>query len=192
MKLVSSGWRRRAKIGNNGPVGATPVPELSPSLSHPYAPPEAEQHDVPWRDFQQATKFGVVAGLGAAAFYLTFVFDRSHENVPILWIATLIAEAIVVVHTIGIWMTLISYRSDIPESEEHAVIRRALVVGEIETPSTDVFVCCAGEPIHLVIKTVIAAQEMKLPHNTWILDDGRDWGGIPDPKHQRPRQGGQR
>lgn len=143
-------------------------------VRHPFTPPPVAQHDVPWRDFQQATKFGVIAGLGAAAFYLTFIYDRAHENVPVLWIMTLIAESIVVLHTIGIWSLLISYRSDIPESEELAVIRRALVIGEIETPNVDVYICCAGEPLHLIIKTTLAAREMVLPHNTWILDDGRD------------------
>lgn len=146
---------------------------MADQVRHPFAPPPVEQHDVPWRDFQQATKFAVVAGLGAAAWYLTFVYDRSHENVPILWILTLIAESIVVLHTIGIWSSLVGYRSDIPEAEELAVIRRALVIAEIETPDTDVFICCAGEPLHLVVKTALAAQEMHLPHNTWILDDGR-------------------
>lgn len=144
-----------------------------PEVRHPFAPPPVEQHDVPWRDFQQATKFGVIAGLACAAWYLTFIYDRAHENVPILWIATLIAESIVVLHTIGIWITLVGYRSDIPENEELAVIRRALVIGEVPTPTTDVFICCAGEPLHLITKTAIAAQEMYLPHNTWILDDGR-------------------
>ncbi len=141
---------------------------------HPFEPPPVEQHDVPWRDFQQITKFGVLAGLVAAVWYLTFVYDRSHENYPILWIMTLIAESIVVLHTIGIWTTLIGYRSDIPEAEELAVIRRALLTGEIETPAVDVYVCCAGEPNHVVLTTAIAAQEMLLPHNTWILDDGRN------------------
>ena len=76
---------------------------MADQVRHPFAPPPVEQHDVPWRDFQQATKFAVVAGLGAAAWYLTFVYDRSHENVPILWILTLIAESIVWRTTIGIW-----------------------------------------------------------------------------------------
>jgi cellulose synthase (UDP-forming) len=147
---------------------------LASQIRHPFAPPPVEQHDVPWRDFQQATKFGVVLGLGAAAFYLTFIYDRTHENVPFLWVMTVIAESIVVLHTIGIWITLVSYRSDIPESEELAVIRRALVIAEIETPDTDVFICCAGEPLDMIVKTALAAQEMHLPHNTWILDDGRD------------------
>lgn len=141
---------------------------------HPFYPPPVEQHDVPWRDFQQTTKFGVMVGLAAACWYLTFVYDRSHENVPILWIMTLIAESIVVLHTIGIWSTLINYRSDIPEKEELAVIRRALLTGEIPTPDIDVFITCAGEPNHVIIKTAIAAQEMLLPHNTWILDDGKN------------------
>ena len=151
-------------------VVTTQVPVPS---NHFYEPPKTEQHDVPWRDFQQATKFAVIAGLLAAAFYLTFVYDRSHENVPLLWVATLIGESIVVLHTASIWSTLVSYRPDIPESEDLAVIRRSLITGEIEVPTVDVFICCAGEPEHVILKTVIAAQEMFLPHNTWILDDGR-------------------
>lgn len=148
--------------------------DLDSEERHPFAPPPVEQHDVPWRDFQQTTKFGVMIGLVAACWYLTFVYDRSHENVPILWIMTLIAESIVVLHTIGIWATLINYRSDIPEKEELAVIRRSLLTGEIPTPTIDVFITCAGEPNHVIIKTAIAAQEMLLPHNTWILDDGKN------------------
>jgi cellulose synthase (UDP-forming) len=140
---------------------------------HYYSPPPVEQHDVPWRDLQQATKFAVMLGIACGFFYLTFVFDRRYENVPILWIGTLIGEAIVVIHTVGIWSTLVTYRADIPDAEEVAVIRRGLITGEIETPTVDVFICCAGEPEHIIFKTVIAAQEMLLPHNTWILDDGK-------------------
>lgn len=165
--------RRRGAAGGDGPQRNGLIVRTADLPLHPLAPPPVEQHDVPWRDFQQITKFAVAAGLVAAAFYLTFIFDRSHENVPILWIATVVAETIVVLHSIGIWSTLLAYRSDIPEPEELAVIRRALVTGEIETPTVDVYVCCAGEPLHIILKTVIAAQEMNLPHNTWILDDGR-------------------
>ncbi len=162
------------KLRRNKNTGVVVVPEADPgSARHYYSPPVSEQHDVPWRDFQQATKFAVMLGILAGGFYLTFVYDRSHENVPYLWIATLIAESIVVLHTLGIWATLVAYRPDIPEPEEIAVIRRSLITGEVETPTVDVFICCAGEPEHIVLKTVIAAQEMLLPHNTWILDDGK-------------------
>ncbi len=168
--MTRANGRRGARRRNRS---ADIVAETVLDVVHPFEPPPIEQHDVPWRDFQQATKFAVIAGLVCAAFYLSFIYDRTHENVPVLWILTVIAESIVVLHTIGIWATLVSYRSDIPESEEIAVIRRALVIGEIETPNTDVFICCAGEPLHLIAKTAIAAVEMHLPHNTWICDDGR-------------------
>ena len=171
--MSSSRQGRRARFRRNSESDELIALETA-EPQHPFAPPPVEQHDVPWRDFQQTTKFGVVLGLGAACFYLTFVFDRSHENVPILWIMTLFAESIVILHTIGIWSTLIGYRSDIPEAEELAVIRRSLLTGEIETPNIDVYVCCAGEPNHVILKTAIAAQEMRLPHNTWILDDGKN------------------
>lgn len=141
---------------------------------HPFAPPPVEQHDVPWRDFQQTTKFAVMLGLAAACWYLTFIYDRAHENHPVLWWFTLLAESLVVLHTVGIWSTLAGYRSDIPEAQELGAIRRSLLTGEIDCPAIDVYVCCAGEPDHVVLRTVIAAQEMLLPHNTWILDDGRN------------------
>ncbi|MEZ5340163.1 MAG: hypothetical protein R2706_01580 [Acidimicrobiales bacterium] len=66
-------WGKRAKYYEE--TARTRADDVL-AFDHPFAPPAAEQHDVPWRDFQQATKFGVVAGLAAAAFYLTFVFNR--------------------------------------------------------------------------------------------------------------------
>ncbi len=174
------GKRKNRRAADQRP--ATETAELATEIDgdeievirHPFAPPPVEQHDVPWRDFQQSTKFAVILGLACAGWYLTFVYDRAHENSPLLWVLTVIAESIVVLHTIGIWSTLVSYRSDIPEPEDLAVIRRSLLTGEIPTPATDVFICCAGEPAHLTTKTAIAARDMLLPHNTWILDDGKN------------------
>ena len=143
-------------------------------VEHPYRPPRIEQHDVPWRDFQPITKFAAILAIAAGVWYLAFLYDRAHENHPLLWILTLIAESIVVIHTLGIYFTLVSYRSDLPEPENVGVTRRGLLTGEIATPSVDVFICHATEPLHLVLPTIIAAQEMLLPHNTWVLDDGRD------------------
>lgn len=143
-------------------------------LAHPYAPPPAEQHDVPWRDLQMVTRVVALAGIVAASVYLTWLYDRSHENVPVLWVLTIVAETIVVLHSIGIWLTLLSYRSDIGEPEEVAVLRRALLTGAHPTPTVDVFITHASEPLHLLLPTMVAAKEMLLPHRTWVLDDGRD------------------
>ena len=143
-------------------------------VEHRYAPPLTEQHDVPWRQFQQVTRIAVLFGIAAGCWYLTFLYDRRHENVPVLWILTVVAESIVVLHTLGIWLTLIAYRPDVPDPEEVGVIRRALVTGDLITPTIDVFICHATEPLDMVLPTMIAAKEMELPHNTWVLDDGRD------------------
>ncbi len=129
---------------------------------------------MPWRDLQQATRIGAMLSVAAGFFYLTFLWDRAHENVPVLWVLTLIAESIVVIHSLGTWITILAHRSDIPEPEAVAVMRRDLHAGVHETPTVDVFICHATEPLHLVLPTMIAAQQMILPHNTWVLDDGRD------------------
>jgi cellulose synthase (UDP-forming) len=39
--------------------------------------------------------------------------------------------------------------------------------------SVDIFVPTYDESVGLLRKTVIAAREMRLPHRTWVLDDGR-------------------
>jgi cellulose synthase (UDP-forming) len=48
--------------------------------------------------------------------------------------------------------------------------------GEPMTPdpeaTCDVFVCTYNEPIDLVMTTARAAQRIRFPHNTWVLDDG--------------------
>ncbi len=155
-------------------VGSSFEAPIRSLAEHPYLPPPTEQHDVPWRDLQQATRIGAMLVVAAGLFYLTFLWDRAHENVPILWILTLIAETIVILHTLGIWMTMLAHRSDIPEPEAVAVMRRELLTGAHVTPTVDVFICHATEPLHLVLPTMIAAQEMQLPHTTWVLDDGRD------------------
>jgi cellulose synthase (UDP-forming) len=40
------------------------------------------------------------------------------------------------------------------------------------TATVDVFVCTYNEPIDLVMVTANAAQRIRFPHNTWVLDDG--------------------
>lgn len=39
--------------------------------------------------------------------------------------------------------------------------------------SVDVFIPTYDESLELLRKTVLAAREMRLPHETWVLDDGR-------------------
>lgn len=161
-----------------GPTPTTPEADATGGdiveLRHPYQPPSAEQHDVPWRDFQQVTRLVALLAVFGGLFYLAFLLDFSHMNDRVLWVLTLFAEGVVVTHTLGVYFTLLSYRTDIPESEGVAVLHRALLTGEHPPPTIDVFICHATEPLDMVLPTIIAAQEMLLPHNTWVLDDGRD------------------
>lgn len=114
--------------------------------------------------------FGIAAGL----LYLTYLWDRKHENSPLLWVITVIAETIVVIHTLGVWATLVGYRNDVPEPTDVGAVRRDLLVGTHPMPSVDVFICHASESLDLLLPTMIAARDMLLPHRTWVLDDGRN------------------
>lgn len=150
------------------------VPGTDATVEHPFRPPPVEQHDVPWRDLQLVTKFAALVTIVAGFWYLSFLFDRRHENIPMLWMLNVCAELIIVFHTLGVLLTLLPYRSDIPEPDSVSVLRRALITGEVVTPTVDVFICHATEPLHMVLPTIIAARDMQLPHNVWVLDDGRD------------------
>jgi cellulose synthase (UDP-forming) len=38
--------------------------------------------------------------------------------------------------------------------------------------TVDVFIATYNEPLEIVMKTAVAARNIRYPHNTWILDDG--------------------
>jgi cellulose synthase/poly-beta-1,6-N-acetylglucosamine synthase-like glycosyltransferase len=44
----------------------------------------------------------------------------------------------------------------------------------IQNLSVDVFIPTYKEPLHIIKRTVIAAKEIEYPHQTWILDDGKN------------------
>src|SRR5207248_1359234 len=50
--------------------------------------------------------------------------------------------------------------------------RNRMLAGR-DVPTVDVFVTVAGEPLELVARTARAARDLRLPHATWVLDDGR-------------------
>ena len=39
--------------------------------------------------------------------------------------------------------------------------------------TVDVFITCYDEPLHILRRTAIGAREIRYPHRTWILDDGK-------------------
>jgi cellulose synthase (UDP-forming) len=123
-----------------------------------------------WRPLQRTTRAAVAAAMLASAFYLLFLLNPANRGEAWLWFAILLAEGLTVFQAIGTWWTILAH-DDRPESPAVYAWRRQLLDGTV--PTIDVFITACGEPLHLVLATIRAARDMRLPHATWVLDDGR-------------------
>jgi cellulose synthase (UDP-forming) len=123
-----------------------------------------------WRPVQRTTRAAVATAMLASAFYLLFLLNPVNRGVTWLWFAVLLAEGLTVFQAAGTWWTILAH-DDRPESPAVYAWRRQLLDGDV--PSIDVFVTACGEPLEIVLATVRAARDMTLPHQTWVLDDGR-------------------
>jgi cellulose synthase (UDP-forming) len=127
--------------------------------------------ELSWRPLQRSTRAAVAAALFGSAFYLVFLLNPAYRGDTWLWVATLAAEGLTVFQALGTWWTILAH-DDRPDSPEVYVHRRQLLAGDW-APTVDVFVTACGEPLEIVLGTVRAARDMRTPHDTWVLDDGR-------------------
>jgi cellulose synthase (UDP-forming) len=112
----------------------------------------------------------IIGALLATMFYQIFLLNPAHRGPLWLWAAMLLAEGLTALHAIGTWWTILAH-DDRPEPVNATVWRNKLSAGAVP-PTIDVFITAYGEPPELVRRTVVAAREMALPHQTWVLDDG--------------------
>jgi cellulose synthase (UDP-forming) len=127
--------------------------------------------ELSWRPLQRSTRAAVAAALVASGFYLLFLLNPAYRGDTWLWVATLAAEGLTVFQALGTWWTILAH-DDRPDSPEVYVYRRQLLAGTWR-PTVDVFITACGEPPEIVLGTVRAARDMRTPHRTWVLDDGR-------------------
>lgn len=130
--------------------------------------------ELSWRPVQRTTRVAVATALIATLFYITFLLNPAYRGDTWLWMILLFAEGLTVFQALGTWWTILAH-DDRPESPDVYVLRRKLLSGE-KTPSIDVFITVCGEPLDIVLGTVRAARDMRVPHHTWVLDDGRSDG----------------
>jgi cellulose synthase (UDP-forming) len=124
-----------------------------------------------WRPLQRSTRVAIIGALLATLFYQLFLLNPAYRGPLWLWTAMLLAEGLTAIHAIGTWWTILAH-DDLPEPADVAIWRNRLRAGT-EVPSIDVFVTACGEPPELIRRTIRAARDMRLAHETWVLDDGR-------------------
>jgi cellulose synthase (UDP-forming) len=146
---------------------SVPAGTKSRRVNHFRATP---QDDLSWRPLQRSTRVVVTLALAATVFYLIFLLDPHYRGNVWVWLVVVLAEGLVVFQALGTWWTVLA-NDPLPDPPEVYVWRRRLAAGEL-TPSVDVFITVYGEPLEIVLNTLRAARDMRVPHKTWVLDDG--------------------
>jgi cellulose synthase (UDP-forming) len=113
----------------------------------------------------------IFVALAATVAYLLFLLAPANRGTTWLWVVTLAAEALAATHAFGTWWTILA-NDDHPESGDVVVRRRDLMQRPRSVPTIDVLITACGEPEDLIMRTVLAARDMRLAHNTIVLDDG--------------------
>ena len=125
----------------------------------------------------------LLAAIGVL-LYASFLLDPSHRGDLVPWLLVVLAEGILVVHTILAMWTVLSGTHD-PRTYAYWTAHRELLVrtpgrpaNEWELslagrrPGVEVLVTVYGEPVEMVRRTATAAMAIRGEHRTWILDDG--------------------
>ncbi|HZD87907.1 MAG TPA: glycosyltransferase [Gaiellaceae bacterium] len=125
----------------------------------------------PTPDLQRVARLVILAGVVAAGAYLYFLLSPSHRGTPWVWALAAVAEGLTIFQALTVWWTVIAHGGHRDPAD--VVAWRERLLAGIDVPPVDVFVTVAGEPLEIVSRTVLAARDMRLPHETWVLDDGR-------------------
>lgn len=122
-------------------------------------------------NLQRAARLLILAAIVATAAYGYFLLSPENRGATWVWALVLVGEGLTIYQALGVWWTILAHdgHRDRPEVFDWRV---RMLQGE-DIPSIDVFVTVAGEPLELVRRTIVAARDLDLPHETWVLDDGR-------------------
>lgn len=144
---------------------------MSDRLLHAPDPAAGAGEPEPTPDLQRVARLVILAGIAAAGFYLWFLLSPANRGTPWVWALTVVAEGLTVFQALTVWWTVLAHTGH-RDPADVVAWRERLLAGE-DPPGIDVFVTVAGEPLEIVARTVLAARDMRLPHETWVLDDGR-------------------
>lgn len=127
-------------------------------------------HPTKLKQINTSVLIFIIAAPLFVLWYATYVFNPFNSgNLP-LYIAQIFADSISILIIGSLWLTILL---DIIQPEHHK--RKFHTDSEWykkTKPKIDVFITVLNEPISIVENTVKAARDMKLLHNTYILDDG--------------------
>src|SRR5439155_20685682 len=151
--------RERARTVVSG-LGVLRKPRPGPAPVLPHVA-DVTSDDAGFPSWQPSTRqrFLILVNFMAATFYAVWWSRPGHAGRPALFLALAVAEGFTFVHLLGLWSAVWSSRADPPPRSTRIW-------------SIDVLIPTRGEPREVLAKTIQAAVQMDLPHQTFVLDDG--------------------
>lgn len=116
----------------------------------------------------------VLLGISIFSLFLYVIFIFNLNNVSNWWLYGILifTEIYIILQTLGIWWTTF-YSSENPRDHYYYDLRKKIIAdGEVEG-GVDVFITSYGEDLATIYKTLKAARDMHIKHNTFALDDGK-------------------
>ena len=105
----------------------------------------------------------IFVAIGASLYYFSWWGFNQRYTSPLLLLIFVVMALYVSAQAYGVWY--IYLRAEYPQSE---------VPSSTQMPTVDIFLPTYKEPLPLVEKTLRAVLEIRYPHSTFVIDDGRD------------------
>ena len=121
---------------------------------------------------QASTPIILTMAIASLAWYLALLLNPENIGHPVAYGLLLFAETIGMVQLLGLWTTIVVGK---PEGVRYDIIaaKEALAKNPTIAGTVAVFVPVAGEAIEIITETLRAARDIRFPHQTWVLDDGK-------------------
>ncbi len=116
----------------------------------------------------------VILGLAVLSlvWYLFLLLNPENIGQPVAYGLLVTAEVIGMIQLLGFWLSIIVGKPDKTPYEVIAV-KNVLIRNPKLAGTVAVFVPVSGEPIEVIAETLRAARDIRFPHGTWVLDDGK-------------------
>jgi len=124
------------------------------------------------KKIQNIIKLFLLISIGAALFYFSYLFNPNNIDNPILYIVLIFVEIYIFIQCVGTWYTLLlSPTNDETQNPSFQLIQKNLKLKNKIDGGVSVLVTVCGEPLDIVEKTLQGVIDMKIAHDTYLVDD---------------------
>jgi len=131
-----------------------------------------EPHKTDLMNLQASHQVLLFFSLFSAFFYILFLLDFTNVSNWYLYITLLLIEFYIILQTVGLWWTTF-YGSKNPRNHNYYELKKKIIKDNKIEGGVDIFITTYGEDLVTIAKTLQAAKNISIEHETYVLDDGK-------------------